>query len=54
MSTIAAPVVPMRFASTAPIPSMTMLASGVPVREPFTSMPPAMTKRADNSRMKET
>ena len=54
MRSMAAPVVPMTFASTAPIASIVMLASGVPDSEPFTSMPPAMTKSEVSSTMKET
>ena len=55
MSTIDAPVVPMRFASTAPMAEHHHVGQRrVPDSEPFTSMPPAITKSAVSRRMNET
>jgi hypothetical protein len=48
-----APVVPIAFASTAPIASNVVLSSGVPESEPRTRMPPVTTKRAPSRRMNE-
>src|SRR3989441_4252329 len=49
-----APVVPRRFASTAPSPSIPVFTSGVPESDPCTWMPPVITNRAPMTTMNPT
>ena len=49
-----APVVPSRFASTAPSPSIPVFTSGVPESDPCTWMPPVITNRAPITTMNPT
>jgi hypothetical protein len=54
MSSIAAPVVPMNDASTAPVPRNAVLTPGVAGRSPRATMPPETTNREARSTMKDT
>jgi hypothetical protein len=54
MSTIEAPVVPMKFAATAPIARNTTFSAGVASPFTFRCIPPATTKREPINAMKET
>src|SRR5205823_1168754 len=49
-----APVVPRRFASTAPRPSIPVFTSGVPESDPWMWMPPAITNSAPMTTMNAT
>src|SRR5205814_569368 len=49
-----APVVPRRFASTAPSPSIPVFTSGVPESDPCTWIPPLITNRAPMTTMNPT
>ena len=49
----AAPVVPIAWASTAPVPSKIVLAPGVPPNAPSIRVPPEITYKAASRQMKE-
>ena len=50
--TIEAPVVPTQEASTVPIRSITVLTAGVPLSDPFRTIPPDMVKSPQRRMMK--
>ena len=52
ISSIAAPVVPMKLASTVPIRRMRVFKPGLPTSFPFSRIPPAMVNSANSSAMK--
>ncbi len=53
ISSTEAPVVPIAFATTAPMPRIAVLSSGVPESEPLTWIPPVITKSAASRTMKD-
>ena len=53
MSSIDAPVVPSRFATTAPTPRNTQFTAGVPRIVPWSRIPPEIVKRLPSRTMKE-